>query len=358
MIETEKRGNDMNKPVYQVTCPMCGTVFDEKLNRCPNCHAPNRLSVCRTCGNLVSARAHRCPACGAWHRQRMNTFEKILVGFILVFVLFFWAVTLMPSGDESVSNSTIEASQQVHEAEFDASDYVFLSAERIKEFGEYLAGERVITSAPASSVSKKAIKSDIVDDDSVTYDIIFNFENPVENATEGSYVLVAGMVSPVSSSDVVSIDYCRIVPGGIYSLENEPDKQQEYCESLKQAMLDLEAERIAKEKADYIADCATPSYDDVARNPDSYDGRKVKISGSVIQVSESFLDIFDTNSVDLRVEAPDGVWYVSYDRPEGESRILEGDYITCYGECDGVTTYISVLGGNVTVPKLIMKYHD
>ena len=81
-------------------------------------------------------------------------------------------------------------------------------------------------------------------------------------------------------------------------------------------------------------------------------------SGSVIQVSEDALNLFSTNSVDFRVETSDGIWYVSYNRPEGESRILEGDYITCYGECDGVTTYISVLGGNVTVPKLIMKYHD
>ena len=175
---------------------------------------------------------------------------------------------------------------------------------------------------------------------------------------EGSYVTVAGMVILTKSSDVVSIDYCHIVPDGTYLMENEPDKQQEYCESLKQAALDAEAERIANEKEDYIADCSTPSYDDVARNPDNYEGRKVKISGSVIQVSESFLNIFDTNSVDFRVETPEGIWYVTYSRPEGESRILEGDYITCYGECDGVTTYISVLGSNVTIPKLIMKYHD
>ena len=119
---------------------------------------------------------------------------------------------------------------------------------------------------------------------------------------------------------------------------------------------DDENEVVSREN--YIAECVTVSYDDVARNPDNYDGEKVMFSGTVIQVSEDALDLFSTNSVDFRVETTDGIWYVSYNRPEGESRILEGDYITCYGECDGVTTYISVLGGNVTVPKLIMKYHD
>ena len=119
---------------------------------------------------------------------------------------------------------------------------------------------------------------------------------------------------------------------------------------------DDENEVVSREN--YIAECVTVSYDDVARNPDNYDGEMVMFSGTVIQVSEDALDLFSTNSVDFRVETTDGIWYVSYNRPEGESRILEGDYITCYGECDGVTTYISVLGGNVTVPKLIMKYHD
>ena len=115
-------------------------------------------------------------------------------------------------------------------------------------------------------------------------------------------------------------------------------------------------EEISRE--DYMAECAFIPYDDVARNPNSYVGDNVMFSGTVIQVSETAFDLFDSNSVDFRVETSDGVWYVSYNRPEGESRILEGDYITCYGECDGITTYISVLGGNVTVPKLIMKYHD
>lgn len=119
---------------------------------------------------------------------------------------------------------------------------------------------------------------------------------------------------------------------------------------------DDENEVVSREN--YIAKCDAVLYNDVARNPDIYDGEKVLFSGTVIQVSEDALDLFSTNSVDFRVETSDGIWYVSYNRPEGESRILEGDYITCYGECDGVTTYISVLGGNVTVPKLIMKYHD
>ena len=230
----------MRRPVYEVTCPMCGEVFDERLRKCPNCRAKNRKDVCRTCGNEISKQARKCPSCGARHIQ------KISDGGIIAILVTLLLVTIIQERIMDMPNNETE----VHN-----------------------------TSSFGSSVSSEI--QDETDD-----------ENEV------------------------------------VSMEN------------------------------YIAECVTVSYDDVARNPDNYDGEKVVLSGTVIQVSEDALDLFSTNSVDFRVETTDGIWYVSYNRPEGESRILEGDYITCYGECDGVTTYISVLGGNVTVPKLIMKYHD
>ena len=230
----------MRRPVYEVTCPMCGEVFNERLRKCPNCRAKNRKDVCRTCGNEISKQARKCPSCGARHIQKISDggIIAILVTLLLVTIIQ-ERIMDMPNNETKVHN----------------------------------------TSSFGSSVSSE--------------------------------------------------------------IQDETDDENEVVS-----------------RENYIAECVTVSYDDVARNPDNYDGEKVVLSGTVIQVSEDALDLFSTNSVDFRVETTDGIWYVSYNRPEGESRILEGDYITCYGECDGVTTYISVLGGNVTVPKLIMKYHD
>ncbi len=230
----------MSRPVYEVTCPMCGEVFDERLRKCPNCRAKNRKDVCRTCGNEISKQARKCPSCGARHIQ------KISDGGIIAILVTLLLVTIIQERIMDMPNNETK----VHD-----------------------------TSSFGSSVSSE--------------------------------------------------------------IQDETDDENEVVS-----------------RENYIAECVTVSYDDVARNPDNYDGEKVVFSGPVIQVSEDALDLFSNNSVDFRVETTDGIWYVSYNRPEGESRILEGDYITCYGECDGVTTYISVLGGNVTVPKLIMKYHD
>ena len=106
-------------------------------------------------------------------------------------------------------------------------------------------------------------------------------------------------------------------------------------------------------RAEYIAECEDLSYSDICRNPDDYKGKKTFFSGTVIQVQEGVFD-----SVILRVQTDYGIWYVTYTRSEGESRILENDSITCYGECKGVETYVAVLGNTVTIPSMRMEYYD
>ena len=107
-------------------------------------------------------------------------------------------------------------------------------------------------------------------------------------------------------------------------------------------------------RAEYIDSCEYVAYSDIARNPDQYQSRHVTFNGTVVQVSEG-----SGNSVVYRIAtagAYDDVIYVTYTRKEGESRILEDDFITIYGDCDGVTSYESVLGGTITIPSVKMKY--
>lgn len=105
------------------------------------------------------------------------------------------------------------------------------------------------------------------------------------------------------------------------------------------------------EKTAYMESCETCAYKEVERNPDTYAEKKIKISGTVIQVSEGWFD-----SVTLRVSDQGNIWYVTYVRKEGEARILEGDYITVYGLCKGVKSYTAVMGNQVTVPYISAEY--
>ncbi len=105
-------------------------------------------------------------------------------------------------------------------------------------------------------------------------------------------------------------------------------------------------------REEYISACRELVYRDVERNPGNFAGMKTKVTGTVVQVSEGWFD-----SVVLRVrDTGSHLWYVTYTREKGESRILENDKIEIYGECRGVKTYLTVIGGSVTIPAVDAKY--
>lgn len=115
----------------------------------------------------------------------------------------------------------------------------------------------------------------------------------------------------------------------------------------------LSAEEIAEQ---FKGSCESPSYDDVARNPDDWKGKKVTFRGKVIQVMQ------DGDDYTLRVNVTEQRYYwsdtilVSYSASDGASRILEDDIVTLYGVMKGMYSYTSVLGATITVPLMLATY--
>lgn len=113
-------------------------------------------------------------------------------------------------------------------------------------------------------------------------------------------------------------------------------------------------------KDDYKAQCAAIPYNDIARNPDDYTGQKAMFKGQVVQVQEGFWG----NDVVLRINVSQneyGFWddtiYVDYQKKkDNESRILEEDIVTVYGEIKGIKTYTAILGNQITIPHIKAKY--
>lgn len=112
-------------------------------------------------------------------------------------------------------------------------------------------------------------------------------------------------------------------------------------------------------KAQFVSTCQSYSYDEVARNPDTYKGKPAKFKGQVIQ------SMPEGDSYTLRVNVTPSRYYwddtilVTYTKqsPE-ESNILEDDIVTFYGTLMGMYTYESVMGASITVPLLSAKYID
>ena len=97
------------------------------------------------------------------------------------------------------------------------------------------------------------------------------------------------------------------------------------------------------------------NYDNLARNPNDYEGNKYKGSGRVLQVLES-----DTE-VDMRVAVDDdydNVIYLVYSPSIVSSRILEDDNVTFYGESKGLYSYTSTMGASITIPMMYVHKID
>ena len=118
-------------------------------------------------------------------------------------------------------------------------------------------------------------------------------------------------------------------------------------------VLNIECTDLSKKQ--YKEKCKTYTYDEIARDPDDYKGKKAKFSGKVVQCLESS----ESSQVDMRIAIDDDydqIIYVVYDMPEGASRILEDDHITVYGELDGVYTYTSTMNAQITIPIMYAEY--
>lgn len=114
-------------------------------------------------------------------------------------------------------------------------------------------------------------------------------------------------------------------------------------------------------KEEYISKCEKYTYKEIARNPNNYKGKRAKFTGEVIQVQEGIL-----NNVTLRINVTKdeyGLWqdtiWIDYKYADSnESKILENDIVTIYGEIQGQKSYTSILGAQITIPQVQASYID
>lgn len=144
---------------------------------------------------------------------------------------------------------------------------------------------------------------------------------------------------------------------------NEPTEKE--TEAVTEAPTDPPTEDPAKVEKEFKDSCETIDFESLARNPEKYKGSNFKLTGQVIQVQEGWLD-----QVDLRINITkeefeyidDVLWtdtiYATVEIPDNADNILEDDVITFWGTCDGEYTYESVLGSNVTLPKIDIEYYE
>lgn len=92
------------------------------------------------------------------------------------------------------------------------------------------------------------------------------------------------------------------------------------------------------------------TFDNLARTPDTYIGKKVKFKGKVVQVIE------DDSETQIRLAVNNNYDKIIFCRvPKSKtkgSRILEDDRIHIMGVSNGLMSYKSTMGGTITIPDI------
>ncbi len=93
------------------------------------------------------------------------------------------------------------------------------------------------------------------------------------------------------------------------------------------------------------------TYEQLARTPDDYTGKKVRFTGITLQVIEG------SGTTTLRIATRgryNDVILVAYSSDITAVRVLEDDKITIFGVSQGLYTYESTGGGSITIPYIIV----
>ncbi|TNV68914.1 hypothetical protein [Trichococcus shcherbakoviae] len=94
------------------------------------------------------------------------------------------------------------------------------------------------------------------------------------------------------------------------------------------------------------------TYENLARNPEDFEGERLLLSGEVVQVIQG------DSETSLRFAVgsnSDSVVLVHYDSSIAKNRILVGDYVSIEAISEGLHTYTSALAGNITIPMLYVS---
>ncbi len=113
--------------------------------------------------------------------------------------------------------------------------------------------------------------------------------------------------------------------------------------------------RRARTKSRFIANASMISYKQLKKDPDRYEGRRVKYTGQIFQIQEDGdLGGFMLLSVTREFDDfwTDNIW-VNYSR---SIRSAEDDVLTIYGVVKGARSYDTQIGGETYVPEVDARY--
>lgn len=399
-------------------CPKCGWEISVAADECPNCgyafreldadaENKNTTKKCPSCNQDISNTSTVCPNCGhnflgvfgnnqLPKKKKNGCLISILVvcGFLLLISMF--AGSDEDTGDSSTDKAREATSEKAEdndnkengadeakkeesvketekpkkkelekwEKEYKDSNIKYVNMKFLYKNAKWYQGNVIVTCGNIYDLSEREIKFDI-NSENFFMEVTCNLKNEDDSSglKEGEKICFIGKLGDSNSffgTETIDIDNCFVIARGKDTdsyekkISKQNNNQKEYVSSAKKKQKEKKKRQTKNQKNKYMKQCKVYEYKKIQRKPKKYEGKKIKVSGTVIQVSEGWFD-----SVTLRVEDSNGnVWYVDYSYSDNEDKILEDDRVTIYGECTGTETYITVLGGTNTIPSVDGEYID
>ena len=227
--------------------------------------------------------------------------------------------------ENEVHNSDIEKNNDTREFSdglelYKSGEYVFVSNADLQKYASNMKDVKVYTVVEISDMKTGVIQANLIDDGFMMsdFEVGDRYESYSRVLSEGDEIAVLGIVDSIS-------DYG--IAGSSVTLKDITEEE-------------------------YRNLCKEYSYDEIVRTPDNYKEKYCKLTGTVSQSVEGWFGqytiyISDTNG---------NIWGCTYSYDSGEAHMLEGDQVTVYGMLDGTTTSETVLGKQVEMPYLNIKY--
>lgn len=262
------------------------------------------------------------------------------------------------NGGEATSGAKEPINLDAEVSQFESGGYAYITNQDLNMYAVNMSGVKVYIVTQVDDIKDGRIQSTL-DDGFMMSDFYVgdNYEKYSNSLSENDTVAIAGTVSEINDYSFVGksvqLNDCIVFAVGNDALSYKKDATDE---SLSQYL--VVTEQVANlgeskiSEADYKALCTSLNYEEILRNPDSYDGKYCVVSGTVDQVIEGWFGSFTIFVVD----GNGNKWGCTYSYDDGESRLLEGDGVTMYGKCLGVSNTKTVLGEQVTLPHIEIEY--
>ncbi len=238
-----------------------------------------------------------------------------------------------------------------------SGEYVFITNEDLNKYCANMEGAKIYVIVEIDDMKEGTIQSNLSDGYMMSNFLVGeNYDKYKSKLKDGDIVGISGTVAGNDGygfmGKSVNVEDCLVFAVGE---EAEEYRKESSGEGLSGYLVATEevadfGEELSEEE--YKALCKQLDYEDILRNPGNNKGKYCIVEGTVEQIIEGWLGTFTIYVTDNNGNK----WGCVYSYKEGESRFLEGDSVIVYGKCEGTESTETVLGKQVTLPRVDVEY--